>query len=213
MFEALSRTVEDIEHQKKLPENKDGYFPVVCISSVINLPLILFKLAYTWAMQFIYEPLHTLIRRLVELDALLVMASGLHGGLETQHLPQAFSTQYSSIMRVGVVDVEGRFNGLPRAPSIGTVMAPAVNIECASPFSEPYVPKTGAYFAAPQVAGVAADLLSSDPTLRVPGEAAQKVADRIRELSYPRQKEGLPVVWNGQGIELQKFVKEPYTNK
>lgn len=195
LFKAITTMIEDIETQREAMKKKGGhYFPVVVIT---------FSLDPAQATSTVVDRLERLIKNLVDLDAVIVMSSGNTKEYGITLYPQRFWEKFPSIILVGAVDEKGRLLSYTSGPDICKVFAPGTNratdgLHCAGIKSPTdYVFEEGTSFSAPTVAGIAAYLLSIDPSLRVPGRAAQLVARLIWQLAYARVLDGPPVVWNG----------------
>ncbi|KAH9206747.1 peptidase S8/S53 domain-containing protein, partial [Leptodontidium sp. 2 PMI_412] len=139
----------------------------------------------------------------VKLDVILVLSAGNDekAGIEINEFPQLLADEYP-IINVGAVDETGKNATFSKGGPLVTVMAPGVNIICAS--GDPSGADQdidGTSFAAPAVAGLAAYLLALGdyPDLAVTGSVAANMRDIITSMAYPRITDGGPVAYNGEG--------------
>ncbi|RDW79531.1 hypothetical protein BP6252_04169 [Coleophoma cylindrospora] len=135
-----------------------------------------------------------------KLDAVVVASAGNDdNGVDINEYPQLLADKFP-IINVGAVDENGGNASFSKGGPLVTVMAPGVNINCAS--GDPSGADQdidGTSFAAPAVAGLAAYLLAqgTDPNLSKAGSVAQNVRDSIVSLAHPRATGAGKVAWNG----------------
>lgn len=200
MLAGLEAIVDDIQSQRE--SHPDGFFPVVLLA--YGMGTISFR---DKAKKL--SPYRSVLKKMVDLDAIIVIpAVNLEspGKYHPDEYPELFADEEAfknNILPVGAVDIDGtRWDRGSESPLI-KVSAPAGHkaaggIVCAAGSGTGLIRTTGTSLAAGYIAGVAAYLLSVDPTLRTPGSAALKVINRIVKLSYPREP-GFPnAVWNGE---------------
>lgn len=143
---------------------------------------------------------------MVQEGALLTVSAGNRGYKEVSQYPALFAEEDAfkdNMIVVGAIDVYGRRALFSQSGPLVTVWAPALlevgktqGIMCAQGSrSETYL-RTGTSLAAPQVAGLAAYLYSSDPSLR----AADNVAKAIKRKIESRSANGASYMRTGSNL-------------
>lgn len=203
MLAELQAIIDDIKEKKKDAQNNNKFW-------VVNLSYSLGKsVRKDRDLRAKYREKYL---AMIDEGALLTVSAGNAGQIDVDQYPALFAREDAfkqNMIVVGGIDVYGQRAVFSQGGPLVTAWAPAQlqvgmsdGIKCAQGSGSGTYLRTGTSLAAPQVAGLAAYLYSSDPSLRAADNPAKAIKEKIESLaadggaSYRRFGSILPGIWN-----------------